>query len=253
MDIHGGAGICTGYSNFLQKFYRSIPIGITVEGSNTLTRSLIIFSQGLNKSHPYIFSIVEDILDNDVERFWNDFCAMVKQVLKLYSYSFSRERSLEQQIVQFATLTNFVALKGGKIKREQMLSGEMADVFGNLYLGISLLYEKSNSQILHDYCMKRILSENQVKINKIVDNLELELKIFLFHLKRKPNLISFQEENAFWKEVVQNHQIKEKIKEHIYTEDSVLHDMEMLLKMDPTDIKYEEIRKRIINVGEYPL
>ena len=253
MDIHGGAAICMGYSNFLEKFYKSIPIGITVEGSNTLTRSLIIFSQGLNKSHPYIFSIVEDILNNDVDKFWIDFCTMVKQVLKLYAMSFSRERTLEQQIVQFATLTNFIALKGGKIKREQMLSGEMADIFGNLYFGISLLYEKSDSQILNDYCMKRILSENQVKINKIIDNLELELRMFLFHLKRKPKFVSFNEESKFWKEIVQNEKIIEKIKEHIYTNKSVLHDMESLLRMDPTDKRYEELRKTIINVGEYPI
>ena len=43
--------------NFFTKFYNSSPIGITVEGSNTLTRGLIIFGQGLNKSHPYIFPI----------------------------------------------------------------------------------------------------------------------------------------------------------------------------------------------------
>ena len=50
MDIHAGSAICLGPNNFLEKFYRSAPIGITVEGSNTLTRSLIIFAQGLNKS-----------------------------------------------------------------------------------------------------------------------------------------------------------------------------------------------------------
>ena len=61
MDIHAGAAICLGYNNFLEKFYRAAPIGITVEGSNTLTRSLIIFGQGLNKSHPYIFPILENI------------------------------------------------------------------------------------------------------------------------------------------------------------------------------------------------
>ena len=54
MDIHAGSAICQGYSNFMEKFYKSAPIGITVEGSNTLTRSLIIFGQGLNKSHPYL-------------------------------------------------------------------------------------------------------------------------------------------------------------------------------------------------------
>ena len=53
MDIYGGAAICVGYNNF-EKYY-SAPIGITVEGSNTLTRSLIIFGQGLNKViHIYI-------------------------------------------------------------------------------------------------------------------------------------------------------------------------------------------------------
>ena len=56
-------------SNFLEKYYRSAPIGITVEGSNTLTRSLIIFGQGLNKSHPYIFPILESILKDDVKEF----------------------------------------------------------------------------------------------------------------------------------------------------------------------------------------
>ena len=53
MDVRG-SGICQGPNNFISKFYEAGPIGITVEGSNVLTRSLIIFGQGLNKSHPYI-------------------------------------------------------------------------------------------------------------------------------------------------------------------------------------------------------
>ena len=60
MDIHAGSAICLGKSNFLEKFYQSAPIGITVEGSNTLTKNLIIFGQGLNKSHPYIFPLMEN-------------------------------------------------------------------------------------------------------------------------------------------------------------------------------------------------
>ena len=63
MDIHGGAAICVGHNNFLEKYYKSVPIGITVEGSNTLTRSLIIFAQGLNKSHPHIYPLLKSILE----------------------------------------------------------------------------------------------------------------------------------------------------------------------------------------------
>ena len=53
----------------LEKFYKNVPIGITVEGSNVLTKNLIIFGQGLNKSHPYIYKILEAIDENDVSKF----------------------------------------------------------------------------------------------------------------------------------------------------------------------------------------
>ena len=48
MDVHGGKSICVGPKNYLETPYRAIPIGITVEGANILTRSLIIFGQGSN-------------------------------------------------------------------------------------------------------------------------------------------------------------------------------------------------------------
>ena len=140
IDIHAGSGICLGYGNFLERFYRSIPIGITVEGSNTLTRSLIIFAQGLNKSHPHIFPILESILENDKNRFYSEFKNIVTHSLNLYYQTFTLKNNFEQQIIDFACLTNFVALQGGAIKRNQMLSGDMADVFSNLYMGIGVLY-----------------------------------------------------------------------------------------------------------------
>jgi acyl-CoA dehydrogenase len=71
MDIYAGSGICIGENNFFTKFYNSSPVGITVEGSNTLTRGLIIFGQGLNKSHPYIFPIFQSIQDNNINDFKN--------------------------------------------------------------------------------------------------------------------------------------------------------------------------------------
>ena len=83
MDIHGGAAICKGYSNFLEKYYKGVPIGITVEGSNTLTRSLIIFGQGLNKSHPYIFPILESILNENLEDFKKNFNKIIKHSIFL--------------------------------------------------------------------------------------------------------------------------------------------------------------------------
>lgn len=70
MDVLGGAGICNGPSNFLANAYSSIPIAITVEGANTLTRSLIQFGQGLTRAHPHLIHIVESIgKGNDMKGF----------------------------------------------------------------------------------------------------------------------------------------------------------------------------------------
>ena len=145
MDIHAGGSICLGESNFLEKYYRSCPIGITVEGSNTLTRSLIIFGQGLNKSHPNIFPVLDSVLNNDINKFGKEFNNLLGHVFSLYFKTLNPlnvfyKDKLERQVIDFATLTNFVALKGGALKREQILSGTMADIFSNLYLAISVRY-----------------------------------------------------------------------------------------------------------------
>src|SRR5262249_51461622 len=54
MDILGGKGICLGPSNFIGRSYQQLPIGITVEGANILTRNLIVFGQGAIRCHPYV-------------------------------------------------------------------------------------------------------------------------------------------------------------------------------------------------------
>ena len=57
MDLHGGRGICDGPSNYLQSAYQMVPVGITVEGANILTRSLITFTQGALRAHPHLYDV----------------------------------------------------------------------------------------------------------------------------------------------------------------------------------------------------
>ena len=59
MDIVGGKGICMGPSNFLGRGYMQMPVAITVEGANILTRSLIIFGQGAIRCHPYVLREID--------------------------------------------------------------------------------------------------------------------------------------------------------------------------------------------------
>ncbi len=253
LDIHGGAGICLGYSNFLEKFYRSAPIGITVEGSNTLTRSLIIFGQGLNKSHPFIFPLLDSILNNDINSFKNNFNSILGHSLKLYGKSFGIRRNLNQQIINFACLTNFVALKGGLIKREQMLSGDMADIFSNIYLALSVQYYhnlNNSSAILTEYIINRLMNENQLKINKVIDNLGGE-RYLLQHLKRKVEYGSYNSERVVFNEIMNNKNIINEIKKNIHVENNILADLETINNKNISDLEHDNLKHKIINVGEY--
>ena len=255
MDIHGGGAICVGYSNFLEKFYKAAPIGITVEGSNTLTRSLIIFGQGLNKSHPYIHEILDNVLIENVKGVTESLRNIIGHSLKLYIYSFNIKRNnLEQQIIDFAALTNFVALKGGLLKKEQMLSGAMADIFSNLYLALSVKNYHENyqaSEKLTQYIIQKLMNENQLLINKVIDNLGVE-RYLLLHLKKCVKYDNFEEERQIFQEIMDNPNIVKEIKKNIYVKDNILADLERANQIeDKNSSEYTKLAHRIINVDEF--
>ena len=262
IDIHGGGAICLGYSNFLEKFYRAAPIGITVEGSNTLTRSLIIFGQGLNKSHPYIFPILDSVLNDKKDDAIKNLKNIVVHSLSLYSSTFNLTniipgvtKILEKQIIDFAALTNFVALKGGLLKREQILSGIMADIYSNLYMAISVeYYHKHNkaSSILTEYIIEKLINENQLKINSVIDNLGPE-RFLLQHLKKQIKSDNIENERLIFNEIINNPNIINEIKKNIHVEDNILYDLEKAGSedIDKNSIEYESLKNKIINVDEF--
>ena len=67
MDVHGGKGIMLGPKNYLARGYESVPIAITVEGANILTRNLIIFGQGAIRCHPFVRAEMDAARDPDRE------------------------------------------------------------------------------------------------------------------------------------------------------------------------------------------
>lgn len=159
-DIHGGRAICDGPSNYLQGAYQMVPIGITVEGANILTRTLITFSQGALRSHPYLYQEVKAIQAGD-EGF-SDFEAAfqshasftaaagasalfhnltfgllarapegvrpgARQVRRFY-------RMISHASANFAFVADLVVVTlGGKLKVKQKLSGRLADALSELY------------------------------------------------------------------------------------------------------------------------
>ena len=173
--------------------------------------------------------------------------------LSLYLRSFTLGKQLDQEIVRFAALTNFVALKGGALKKEQQLSGDMADMFSNLYLAVSVKYYQKKhdvSEVYTDYVVKRLLKENKVKMNRVIDNLGPE-RYLLLHMKRTPCPTFYENEKAMFDYIMMNTNVMEEIKKNIYTNGTVLQDMETVLSDQKLGIWNQHLANEVIQVGEF--
>ena len=269
MDIYAGSAICIGNNNFFTKFYNASPVGITVEGSNTLTRGLIIFGQGLNKSHPHIFPIFESIQNNDIGKFTTYFNSLLRDIMVNYFSLFcppkfmnnrtSLEKRLDYTTLKFSLLSNFIAILGGKIKSKQMLSGNMSDIVSNLYLSYSILWYhhhflNNNHPILKQESITYLLNEIDSKINTIIDNYPIKpLKWLLYPVRSNIYSANLENKNQLYKYILENDALSTLLKEDIYFKNTVLEKMEEIKKIDPTTPEFEKLYADIINVGEYKI
>ena len=163
MDIHGGHGICMGPNNFLGRGYQLIPVGITVEGANILTRTMIIFGQGALRSHPFLLKEVEAFHNPDKKRGLKDFDKalfahmgfIISNIVRTFWMGITSARLVRtpgdkvtryyyRQLVRmssaFALMTDFcLAILGGTLKRREKISGRLADVLSNMYIISAIL------------------------------------------------------------------------------------------------------------------
>ncbi|MBI2778312.1 MAG: acyl-CoA dehydrogenase [Gammaproteobacteria bacterium] len=164
MDVQGGSGICMGPRNLLGRVYQSIPIGITVEGANILTRSLIIFGQGAVRAHPYVLKEMRAATDTDPQRaseqfdkaFFGHIGFTVSNAIRALLYGLTGasfagapaqagpERHYYRQLTRMSAAFALVAdasmlMLGGALKRKEKLSGRLADVLSQLYLASTVL------------------------------------------------------------------------------------------------------------------
>ncbi|MCO5143873.1 MAG: acyl-CoA dehydrogenase [Oligoflexia bacterium] len=160
MDILGGAGITRGPKNTLAHGYISIPIGITVEGANILTRTLMIFGQGALRAHPYAFAEVKALEENSLsgfdKAFWGHIGHVVRNLFRSIGLSLSRGRlsmapsgagplavyykKLAWASASFAILADVaMGVLGGKLKQKEMLTGRFADALSWMYLASATL------------------------------------------------------------------------------------------------------------------
>lgn len=168
MDVQGGKGICLGPKNYLGRGYQSVPIAITVEGANILTRTLMIFGQGAIRCHPFVLKEMNAARNKEKEKGVREFDqalfahvgftisnAVRSLVMALTLARFSHTPDIQptrryfQHINRFSASFAFasdVAMLslGGYLKKKETLSGRLADVLSNMYLASTVLKHYEN-------------------------------------------------------------------------------------------------------------
>jgi acyl-CoA dehydrogenase len=174
MDIQGGKGICLGPNNFMGRAYQQIPISITVEGANILTRSLIIFGQGAIRCHPYVLKEMLAAREPDRARASQEFDRALWGHIRFTLTNAVRSlimgltgshwvqvplnaapenRRYFQQLTRFSAMFAFLSdvsmlVLGGGLKRREKLSARLGDILSLMYLVSAALkrYEDEGRQ-----------------------------------------------------------------------------------------------------------
>jgi acyl-CoA dehydrogenase len=158
MDVHGGKGICLGPNNYLGRGYQQIPISITVEGANILTRSMIIFGQGAIRCHPYVLKEIGATRQPDIAAasrafdtaLWGHVSFVIANAARALWLSLTGARFLSapgavetrRYLRQMTRLSAALALAGdiamlflgGDLKRREKISARLGDLLSQLYL-----------------------------------------------------------------------------------------------------------------------
>lgn len=199
MDIVGGAGISRGPRNLLAHLYIATPIGITVEGANILTRTLIIFGQGALRAHPYAFKEVDAIGRKDLvgfdDAFWGHIGHVVRNMSRAVVLSVTRGwlaaspvsgstsryyRKLSWASASFAIMADIaMGSLGGSLKTREKITGRFADILSWMYIATSVLrrYEaegrrKEDLPFVH-FSLNHALYEIQKSFDGIFGNLDV--------------------------------------------------------------------------------
>ena len=200
MDVHGGKGVQEGPLNYLGSLYRSVPIGITVEGANIVTRSLIQFGQGAIRSHPYLLREMTALEDPDRARgleefdraFWDHVRHSFANALRAWGRAWTGGafapapaagdasrfyKPLGRYASAFALAVDVALLTlGGALKRQEMISARFGDILSELYLLSAVLkrWQDEGRQRadlpLVEWCMEEGFATIEARFDEIFAN-----------------------------------------------------------------------------------
>jgi len=197
MDVFAGAGVVQGPNNLVSLAYKSAPVGITVEGANILTRTLMIFGQGATRCHPYALNVVNAVEADDVTKFKDNLVGWILHFIKGIGRSLlhgvtrgwtvsvpdveprtrKHYRRLGWAAARFGLMTDLAMFTiGGKLKARGKLTGRYADALAWMVMGISTLRRfeaegrRREDLPMVDYALTECLHQVQVAFEGMFRN-----------------------------------------------------------------------------------
>ncbi|MGH8529593.1 MAG: acyl-CoA dehydrogenase [Nevskiales bacterium] len=278
MDIHGGRGVMQGPRNYLAQAYQAVPIAITVEGSNILTRNLMIYGQGSIRCHPFVFPEMEAARKDDLAEFDKLFFSHI---------GFSLNRGIRALTLgltgglladspmpgptakYFKALTRMSAamafvsdvtmlVVGGELKRKERLSARLGDVLSHLYMASCVLkyyYDEGQSQedLPHvEWCLQNSLAEINKAFDQFFANFPVRpvawfLRFMAFPLGRSYTPPSDRLSGVLANMMMEPTALKARLTREVYVGESkddqsgrMKHAYEALLKIEPLYNKFQK-------------
>lgn len=206
MDVFSGAGVMQGPNNILGKLYCSAPVGITVEGANIMTRTLMVFGQGATRCHPYAFKVVEAVEQDNADKFRANLLGWMGQfalgLLRSFGHGLTRGwltrlpnvapetktyyRRIAWGAARFGLFTNLAMFAiGGKLKARGKLTGRYSDAVAWMIMGLGALrrFEAEGRRpedlpLVH-YALRYSLNQTQLAFEGMYKNFDAPVLGFL--------------------------------------------------------------------------
>jgi acyl-CoA dehydrogenase len=254
MDIIGGKGICMGPSNFMGRAYQAIPVGITVEGANILTRSLIVFGQGAIRCHPWLMAEItaasltdrQEALEKFDEALQGHTGYAIQNGCRSLFHGLTKGRFVQSPISgpnakyyrrltrmssAYAFLADFAMLfLGGGLKRKEMLSGRFADALMHMYMASAVLkrfedtHQPAADQPLLEWSVRHALFQTQIALDQILRNFPntpvgLVLRGIVFPLGRRYRTPNDKLTQACARILLANSEARDRLTDGVYVSD----------------------------------
>lgn len=278
MDVHAGKGIIMGPSNYLARSYQGIPVGITVEGANILTRNLIIFGQGAMRCHPFIRAEHESLLlKNGLNDFDKNVCGHIgyflQNLIRSCCYSFtgaifakgyqSTFNAYYKQITRLSSNFAFISdvvlmILGGGLKKKERISSRLGDVLSYLYMAVSTLkYYEDNGKRLNDniyvkWALEFCLYNSAKSLILVLNNFPNKylgkiLKFLIFPFGNNFKLPSDELDHEICKDLLNDSITRKDFKNNIYLPDDINDIIGRVEKTYIMILELKEVRQKIIN------